>query len=410
MKAISTITHSLCLLVLTFVAPAPHAIAQESDFHEAGPGLAGGLGHARPDTIFDHPEHSFGLFLDGMFSVEDGDYEAQFTSAEAVFQSRFADQWMGFSVVEADEEEVRVSEAALSYFGVGERSSLLGGRFFLDFGKQMQTHVHDLTTPSRPAVLREYLGDESSGDGLQLDHWIPMGGDSSLRFSLSLFDAFESHQHHGGGDEEDHGHDDGLEQDVPALGARVTGTTHAGDGLLQLGASYRGMREFTAHADEAGFADLEGLSSDLIGLDLTYSWGGDGHDHGHDHGHERRWTVGAEYLSFSGDLSVEENDALSILEAYNGDATGWYAYADHKYAEAKSYGLMVSAFDHLEAGGEEDVETTFYHSWNLSDATRVRLALVQTDSAEDGDSLAAVVQLTGFFGDHGHAHAHAHSH
>jgi len=394
------------IFVVASAALASPSGAQESEFHEAGPGLAGGLGHARPDTIFDHPENSFGLFLDGVFTVDEEDSDAQFTSAEAVFQSRFANDWMGFSVLEADEDEVRVSEAALSCFGLGERSSLLGGRFFIDFGKQMQTHVHDLTTPSRPAVLREYLGDESSGDGLQFDHWIPTGGESSLRFSVSLFDAFESHQHHGGGDEEEHGHDDGVEQDVPALGARVTGTTHTDGGVLQLGASYRGMREFTSHADEVGFDDLEGLSNDLVGLDITYSLG----VHGDDHDYERRWTFGAEYLSYSGDLSVEENDTLSILEAYNGDATGWYAYADHKYSEAKSYGLMVSAFDHLEAGGEGDVETTLYHTWNLSEATRVRLALIQTDSADDGDSLAAVVQLTGFFGDHGHAHAHAHSH
>jgi hypothetical protein len=380
--------------------------AQESGFHEAGSGLSGGLGHSRPDSIFDHPENSFGLFLDGALTYED-ELAAQFTSAEAVFQSRFAPEWLGFAVLEANDEETRLSELAVSYYGFGGNTSIGAGRFFLDFGKQMQTHVHDISTPSRPAVLREYLGEEASGDGVQLDHWAELGSESTLRFSLAAFDAFESHSHGEGEHEEDdgeHEHGGEIEQERLGIGARLTTTTHLTDGVLQLGASYRGVPEYTALSDEAGFVDVRGLSNDLVGVDLTYAWGG------HGHGHGDCWSVGGEYLSFSGDLSAEEDEDLSLIDVYRSRVNGWYAFADHQYVDDRSYGLMVSAFEHPEAGGEEDLETTLYHSWNLSDATRVRLALVHRDSGEEGDSLAGVLQLTGFFGDHGHAHAHAHSH
>ncbi|MDE0892670.1 MAG: hypothetical protein OSB14_10860, partial [Planctomycetota bacterium] len=168
-------TLSACLLLFS-----DSALAQESGFNEAGSGLSGGLGHARPDSIFDHPENSFGLFLDGALTYED-ELSAQFTSAEGVFQSRFAPDWLGFAVLEANDDEARLSEVAVSYYGLGGNSSLGAGRFFLDFGKQMQTHVHDISTPSRPAVLREYLGEEASGDGVQFDHWGELGGESTLR-------------------------------------------------------------------------------------------------------------------------------------------------------------------------------------------------------------------------------------
>ena len=387
------------LLFSLGLATAGVSHAQESDFHEVGPGLGGGHGHGSADTIFDHPETSVGFFLDGAFRSDDG-LDAEFTSAELVMQSRFAPIWMGYSVLEADEDEARLSEAALVYYGLGGRSSLSAGRFFLDFGKQMPTHVHDLTTPSRPGVLREYLGEEVSGDGLQFDHWYALGDDASLRFSVAAFAAFEAHRHPIGGEEHEHGGD--VEQDAPALAARLTGSAHVGEGALQLGASYRGMSEFTASADELGFADVAGLSNGLVGLDLTYSWGG--------RGGEEHWSVGGEYLSYSGDISVEENDTLPVLEVFDSSVSGWYAFADHQYADTRSYGLMVSAFERPEVGRSEDLEANLYHTWRVSDALRARLALVQTDSQETGDSTAVVLQLTSFFGDHGHAHAHAHSH
>jgi hypothetical protein len=391
---------------LSFLFITGSSFAQESGFHEAGSGLSGGLGHSRPDSIFDHPEDSFGLFLDGALTYED-ELDAQFTSAEAVFQSRFASDWLGFAVLEANDEEIRLSELAVSYYGLGGNTSLGAGRFFLDFGKQMQTHVHDISTPSRPAVLREYLGEEASGDGVQFDHWAELSGGSTLRFSVAAFDAFESHSHGEGEHEEDdgeHEHGGEIDQESLGFGARLTTTTHLSDGVLQLGASYRGVPEYTALSDEVGIADVGGLSNDLVGLDLTYAWGG------HGHGHGDCWSVGGEYLSFSGDLSAGEDEVLSLIDVYRSRVSGWYAFADHQYEDDKSYGVMLSAFEHPEAGGEEDLETTLYHTWNLSDATRVRLALVHRDSGDDGDSLAGVLQLTGFFGDHGHAHAHAHSH
>ncbi|MEY2784871.1 MAG: hypothetical protein RL277_1078, partial [Planctomycetota bacterium] len=53
--------------------------------------------------------------------------------------------WAYFTAV-SDGESLGIEEAALHYKGLGERHTLRVGKFFLDFGKQMQTHIHELRT------------------------------------------------------------------------------------------------------------------------------------------------------------------------------------------------------------------------------------------------------------------------
>ena len=75
----------------------------------------------------------------------------------------------------------------MHYIGLGGHNTLRAGRFFVDFGKQMQTHVHELRTLERPLVLRTYLGDEVKGDGLQCDHWFARGRKTAVRWSIGAF-------------------------------------------------------------------------------------------------------------------------------------------------------------------------------------------------------------------------------
>src|SRR5207248_2602866 len=71
--------------------------------------------------------------------------------------------------------------------GLGGQATIRAGRFFMDFGKQMQTHVHELRTIERPLVFRAYLGEEVKGDGVQWDSWTSVGDKTALRWSLGVF-------------------------------------------------------------------------------------------------------------------------------------------------------------------------------------------------------------------------------
>ena len=142
---------------------------------------------------------AIGLAIDTALSWADNGEEdglaLDLNVAEITAQAAISPNWWGMFALETDAEEVELSEGALFYTGLAERSSLKAGKFFIDFGKQMQVHIHDLSTPQRPAVLREYLGEESAGVGVQFDHWSPVGETTAMRFSLGLFGEVESHGH-----------------------------------------------------------------------------------------------------------------------------------------------------------------------------------------------------------------------
>jgi len=81
----------------------------------------------------------------------------------------------------ADEEELTVEEAAIHYTGLCGTNTIRAGRFFVDFGKQMQVHVHELRTLERPLTLRTFLGEEVKGDGAQWNCWTSVGEKTIVR-------------------------------------------------------------------------------------------------------------------------------------------------------------------------------------------------------------------------------------
>ncbi|MBL6722345.1 MAG: hypothetical protein ISQ08_13125 [Planctomycetes bacterium] len=360
-----------------------------------------------------------GVAFDGSLSFGDDGEEDGFALdlnvAELTLQGAIAPDWWGNFALETNSEEVELTESALFYMGLAERTSLRAGKFFIDFGKQMQVHVHDLMTPQRPAVLREYLGTEVPGTGFQLDHWSPIGDETAFRFSLGLFGEMEQHGHGFlfGDDGHGHGGEGGDEVEVHLenrralqdliVTARATAMTDAGDnGVLQVGASYRSMPDFGFEAKgrtDAGAAydfDADGLDSSVLGLDLTYGWNSlDG---------TRGWTTGAEFLRAEGALAAELDDPNSptALQVFDGSVQGWFAYADHAWNQQNSVGVMVSAFEHLEDERPEDTELTLYWTHFPTEFARIRFAAVHMDREEGEDAQALMIQLTGYIGAHGH--------
>ncbi len=305
------------------------------------------------------------------------------------------DAW-AYVVISSEElEGVEVEEAAVEYIGFDNNSTLKGGRFFVDFGKQMQQHLEELRTLERPLVLREYLGEELAGTGGQWDHWFAVG-DSPVRFSVGVFADLLGEGHH-----EDEGEEE-PETAVPerkdfdelSFSARVTGMRDVGEsGILQLGASTRIVPEFTA---EFGPLSQDGLSNVVYGGDITF-----GHT---DETGNKRFTCGGEALLFDGDLSAEVDDpaAPTVLTVLDDDVFGFYGFADYAWNQQDSAGVQYSRIESPENPADDVSELDFYYTHHFTEFRRIRFGVTAIDAPMDGDALRAYVQLTGFFGSHAH--------
>ena len=313
------------------------------------------------------------------------------------------DTW-AYALLVGDEQGIELEEAALHYRGLGGNSTLRAGRFFVDFGKQMQSHVHDLPYPERPGVLRAYLGSELAGTGLQYDDWFATGDESALRFSLGVFDSLR-----GTPDPLAEGPDgaaagaareraaDRHQFDEVALTARLTGFSDAGEsGIFQWGLSARHAPDFELLATND--ADVEvaasSLENSVLGLDLTYGWT--------DETGERAWTLSCEFLRFQGDLTGELSAAQDRLDVYDDPVSGSYAWLDRKWNARISSGLLFSTFEQPEPGSPRESEYTLYWTRHLTEFSRLRLALSHIEREQGADDQRLMLQFTNYIGAHGH--------
>ncbi len=302
----------------------------------------------------------------------------------------------------ADEESLNIEEAAVHYVGFGERTTLRAGRFFIDFGKQMQTHVHELRTLERPLALRAYLGDEVKGDGLQFDQWAPAGKAVTARWSLGVFAnllpeeaAFPTSTASPAIDER---------KDLGDL--NFTGRfTLFGDvserSTLQWGLSARVIPTYSVD-DEVNALSETDLENQVYGMDLTWGWVDDTG--------QRRWTVGAEGLLNSGDIDVQVDDPDATPG--NGDESllvddasvgGGLAYIDYAWNRNNSAGIQYSRAELADASDSDLTEVELYYTRWLSEFQRVRLVGSWfDDGGADEDSLRLAVQYTAVVGAHGH--------
>jgi len=366
--------------------------------NEFNPSIGGVL-----DAVADHVDPEDG---------EDG-FDMRLRALELSTNAWIDPNTWGYAVLRGDSEEFELEEAAVHYSGFDGNSTLRAGRFFVDFGKQMQAHEHDLPYPERPAVLREYLGAELAGTGLQYDYWAATGDEGAVRFSLGLFDSLlggHGHGGHGGHGEEEEEEEgaeihmgDRTDLDSFHLTARLTGFHDVGDsGVFQWGLSARQVPNF-AFEFEASEAEVEDLSNNVLGLDLTYGITDEIGLSG--------WTFGGEALMYSGDIGAEvvdvgndgdaSNDTLEILDD---DVFGNYLWVERVMNERDSMGVLFSSFEHPEEEKPEDSELTLYYTRKLTEASRLRFALTQMDSDEEGDTTAFTIQFTNFFGPHLCAH------
>ena len=185
------------------------AVAQSPTFQT--PGMPNWSASSQLDRFSNSANPAFGGLLDGFgtYIDEDGAGEGAdlfLRSFEMTMNGRVDPNWWGYAVIVYADEEVELEEAAVTYGGWESNTTMRFGRFFVDFGKQMQAHIHDLPYFERPGVLAEFLGEELPGVGAQLDHWWVTGEESALRGSLGFFGSFELGGHH-------HGDEDGGEEE-----------------------------------------------------------------------------------------------------------------------------------------------------------------------------------------------------
>jgi hypothetical protein len=392
-------------LALIGLAPVGHALAQQPAFTTPGMPVrsaAAGDASGQTDRFTNTFNPAIGAVLDAVLDWVDPDageegFDAEVRSFELTFNGRVDPSWWAYATVVATEEEIEAEEATAHFTGLDSNTTLRFGRFFVDFGKQMQAHTHDLPYPDRPGVLSAYLGDELPGVGAEVDHWWATGDASALRASFGLFADLEAGHAHG---EDEAG--EGVEQtfaerqdlDALALTARVTQFMDVGErGVFQWGLSARHLPEF-GYVDEVNMLEATDLSNTVYGLDLTY--GIDSEDG------LAGWTFGGELLVQSGDLSAEADTGLTELEVFDDDVAGFYVWGERRFDARQSAGVLFSSFEHPEPGAPSEDEVTAYTTRNMSEFARLRFAASQLWSDEDGDSTRLLVQLTTYFGPHAH--------
>ena len=303
-----------------------------------------------------------------------------------------------------EEEELQLDEAAIEYVGLPGRSTMRFGRFFVDFGKQMQAHVEELRTIERPLVLRDFLGEELFGDGIQYDYWTPAGDTTMVRFSVGAFGDLSGAGHAHG----EEGEEIEAEQLVPErkdpgelnFSARATALTEIGsNGTLQVGGSGRFIPEFAFEYD-ANDIYQDGFSNTVFGLDGTYGW--------QDDEGVKSFTTGFEFLWNTGDLEGEIDDMGTAdplddtLEVIDGTRTGYYAFVDYGWTQFDSAGVQYSAREAAHDGDLSRSELDLYYTRHLSEFLRLRVGVTFGTDDDGPDSTRAAVQLTSFVGPHGH--------
>lgn len=309
-----------------------------------------------------------------------------------------------YAAIVADTDEIELEEAAAIYQGFDSNLSLRAGRFFVDFGKQMQFHVHDLRTVDRPAVLAEYLGEELAGNGVQLDNWFTVGDQTVVRYSLGIFAELGGEDHgeddHDGSEAEQL-NQDRLDPDEFGLTARLTGFRDVGEsGILQLGLSTSHTPDFDLELDDSG-DKASNLSNTVVGTDLTYGWV--------DETGIKRWTLGGEALLFFGDTGADSNDNIligdtsdDVVEVFDETVVGFFAFGDYMWSQFDSAGVQLNWLERPESGKPSTATYDIYYTHWLSNFQRLRMSVGFLDEEHGDNAFRAALQYTIQVGPHSH--------
>ncbi len=390
---------SHAILALSCLA-APCA-AQGAAF--TSPGSSGYAAFGQTDRFDRSFNPAFGMVVDLFADYTDSRSEGDgFDLDLRLFELNAAafvdpDVWAFMNIV-ADGDEINLEEVAVEYIGFEGNTTVKLGRFFVDFGKQMQMHPEELRTLERPLVLREFLGEELSGTGIQVDHWVPVNDTTPLRFSLGVFASLLS-DGHGHGEEEEGSEPETAVPDQKSIDelsftTRITAMTDAGEnGIFQAGVSGRFVPEFSA-----SFEDLEqeGLSNYVYGADVTYVWNKPEEN--------QSFLIGGEALLFDGDLSVEVDDPMAptLLTVTSDEVFGYFVFSDFGINQWDNVGVQFSAIEQPEMPSANGSELDFYFTRHLTEMRRLRFGVTVAESELESDSVRFYVQFTNFFGNHAH--------
>ena len=388
---------------------APTLGAQSPAFQSPGSPWGGGFGQTtRFDNDF-NPAISFTVDALAEHTWFDGATKDGFALSLRRFDALAAawidpEAWAYAAVAYHDGGELALEEAAVEYVGLPGNHTLRAGRFFVDFGKQMQMHVEELRTVDRPLVLRTYLGEELGGAGVMWNHFTTVGEESLVRYSLGAFQSLLPHEHAHAHADAGHAHeaerllDDRAKADELNFTARLTGMRDIGDrGILQLGGSARWIPDFTyrathEHDGETEVFEQAGLRNAVYGVDLTYGWTADS-------GIET-WTLGGEWLLQDGDLSAHLHD--EELEVFKGSVQGLYGFADYKWSLTSAAGVQYGLVEMPEEGKPRTAEYDAYYTHWFSEFLRMRFALTYLDPRGGEESIRLALQFTGIVGPHSH--------
>ncbi len=336
---------------------------------------------------------------------EDSDesgFDASLRVLEVASQAWVDPNAWAYFVGAAEEEELTIEEAAIHYVGLGPQTTLRGGRFFIDFGKQMQIHVHELRTLERPLVLRAYLGEEVKGDGLQYDQWAALGDRAAIRWSVGVFANLLPEEAEFRAAEVEQSIEERKDFGDFNFTGRVTAFRDVGEsGTLQVGASARAIPDYSVEDAVNGLSEEE-LHNEVYGVDLTYGWADDTG--------EKRLTLGAEALLNAGDdgFSLTDPDGTPAtgdesLQILDDSVFGYFGFADYAWSRYQSAGLQYSAAEIPDGLGSDVTEIELYYTRRFSEFHRLRFvgSWAQDDTVDD-DALRFAVQYTAVIGAHGH--------
>ncbi|MDP6519670.1 MAG: hypothetical protein QF599_08290 [Planctomycetota bacterium] len=390
-----------CLTITTLLCLLPALHAQGPAFQSPGTPTRSTLGQTTQFTTDFNP--AIGAVIDTYADYTDAGEEDGFNGELRLFELNLASYidphaWAYAVLVSENGESPTVEEVAVEYTGLSGNQSLKVGRFFADFGKQMQQHAEELRTLERPLPLREYLGAELGGVGLQYDNWFAAGDSTPVRFSLGMFSSLASeghHEHEEEGEEPEVAGHSYKDFDDFTFTARLTGMTDVGEtGLLQLGASARLLPNFALeyHPDEL---EAPGLSNSVVGLDATFSRS--------DVTGLKTLLLGGEYLIFDGDLAGELDDpaAPTDIQITEGKAEGFFLFGDYSWDLSNSIGVQYAVASHAEDPATDTTELDLYWTRHLTEYRRLRLGATFADEAGE-DSNRIYLQFTNYFGNHSH--------
>jgi hypothetical protein len=339
----------------------------------------------------------------GNSGTSDDGVELQLRSLELAAQAWVDPDAWGYFVAASDGESLDVEEAALHYVGLGGHNTIRAGKFFIDFGKQMQTHVHELRTIDRPLVLRTYLGEEVKGVGLQWDDWTTFGDKTAVRWSLGVFNDLLPETESDFDPSTDVSQSISERKSIEDLDftARLTGFTDVGEnGVFQVGASARLLPSYAFEFAPSGSVE-HNLSNTVFGLDATYGLT--------DETGQKNWTFGAEYLIDAGDTIANLDDAGTpadptddVVSSSSKTLNGFLVYGDYAWSRYNSVGLQFSLAEVPEPGTPNDSETTAYFTHLFSEFQRLRFEVSALDRDQGEDAMRFAIQYTAFVGAHGH--------